>query len=86
VKSREVEQVEGQLVEVDELVRARLREQAKRKKKEQGRAGTLEDLVELALQRGNKVAWAGIVWAKRTGTNQGQAIGEAYRIAKEMRG
>jgi len=63
VQSREVEEVEGELVAVDP---AEVRRAAKR---EQARAKSLEDLVNLGRERGykNPHAWARFVWQARQG-------------------
>ncbi len=61
VKSREVEQVEGTLIEIDpKLVR-------RRKAMEQSSAGSLEDLIRLGYRRGYKSPelWARHVYAAR---------------------
>ena len=63
VQSREVEEVEGELEQVDV---AEIRRAAKR---EQARAKSIEDLVELGRARGykNPHAWARFVWQARMG-------------------
>lgn len=77
------EQVDGQLVEIDPEEHRRRR----RRRMEQGMAQSLEDLVDLALQRGNKVSWAGIVFASRPGVtlSKKDAIRQAYAIAKKRK-
>jgi len=61
VKGRELDQVDDDLVELDrEAIR-------KQQRKEQGRASSLEDLVELGIKRGYKSphAWAAHIWTAR---------------------
>ena len=60
VTARELEQIEGTLQEVTRV-------EPRAKFREQGRANTLEDLIELGRQRGYKNArfWAEKVWASR---------------------
>lgn len=65
VQVRQVEQVEGALVEVRPEDR---RLQARR---EQGGCRTLEDLRELAAARGYRAAWAEKVWASRQSRHRG---------------
>ncbi|NDD54356.1 hypothetical protein EBZ39_10850, partial [bacterium] len=57
VKGREIEKKDGQLVEVD------LRSERFKTRKEQGRAQTFQELVNLGRQRGykNPFAWANII-------------------------
>jgi DNA repair protein RadD len=61
VKAREIEVVEGTLTEVKSAPRAKF--------KEQGKANSLEGLIELGRQRGYKSPefWARKVWASRQG-------------------
>jgi superfamily II DNA or RNA helicase len=59
VKVREIQQVEGELSEVDPTV---LRAQQRR---EVGSARTLEDLIEVAKRRGYKIGWAHQIWRAR---------------------
>ena len=63
MQSREVEEVAGELEQVDP---AAVRRAAKR---EQARAKSVEDLVELGRARGykNPHAWARFVWQARMG-------------------
>ena len=62
IKLREVRQVDGELVEITAVDIA-----AKAARREQGRAGSLADLIALGTQRGykNPTAWAGHVMAGR---------------------
>lgn len=66
IKKREVEQVEGDLVELDAAMMQRQRRQ------EQGRASSLEELIEIGRSRGYKspAFWARKVWASRQGESQ----------------
>lgn len=61
VKAREIEVVEGTLTEVTAIPRAKF--------KEQGKAGSLDALIQLGRQRGYKSPefWARKVWASRQG-------------------
>lgn len=61
VKARQVEEVDGELAEVNKVLAQRKR------KREQAHAQTFEDLVCLAKARGyrNPLAWAGCVWKGR---------------------
>lgn len=61
LKPREVEQVEGDLIEVDPAI---IRQ---RRAREQGKAQTLEELIEVGRSRGYKRphAWAEHIWAAR---------------------
>ena len=62
VVAREIEEVEGDLVEMTPEARAQLREKAiKQRKQEQGRSQTFEDLVRIGKARGMKRAE---LWAK----------------------
>lgn len=62
-KSREIEQVDGEVVEID------LEQVRRDRKKEQGAARTLEDLVKLGIRRGlaKPAPWAAITFASRIG-------------------
>jgi superfamily II DNA or RNA helicase len=62
-KDREIEQAEGQLVEIDP------KEIARQKKQEQGSAQTLDDLIALGRARGYRSpdVWAKHVWNSRKG-------------------
>jgi DNA repair protein RadD len=62
VQSREIEQIEGTLAEVK-------RPEPRAKFREQGRAGSLDDLIQLGRERGYKSPefWARKVWASRQG-------------------
>lgn len=62
IKSRIVETVEGDLVEV---TREEMKHIAKQERQIQGKAQTLEDLQELARRTGKKPAWARMVWQAR---------------------
>jgi len=59
VQSRMVDEVEGELTEIDA---ARARVQARQ---EQGRAQTLDDLIRLERIKGYKPGWARLVWRAR---------------------
>jgi DNA repair protein RadD len=60
VKAREIQQTEGELTEVDaDLLR-------RQQRAEVGKARTLEQLKEVAKQRGYKVQWAYKIWEART--------------------
>jgi len=61
IESRTIEQVEGELSEVD-VAQARLE-----RRREQGRAKSLEELIELGRQRNykNPVYWATKIWSAR---------------------
>ena len=63
VKTREIEHVDGELVEIDP------KEIARQKKKEQGSAQTLDDLIALGRARGYRSpdVWAKHVWNSRKG-------------------
>ena len=63
VKTREIEHVDGELVEID------TKEIARQKKKEQGSAQTLDDLIALGRARGYRSpeVWAKHVWNSRKG-------------------
>lgn len=74
------DQVEGSLQEVDPEQHRRER------RREEGRAQTLEDLVRLGRSRGYKPSWAGIRWAARTGMDRAEAVAEAYRMDRGMGG
>ena len=72
------EQIDGDLVEVDlEAVRAQRR-------REEGTARGIEDLVALAKDRGYNPAWAGIRHSLRTGMPRDEAIRLAYRTVRTM--
>lgn len=58
-KPREVEQVSGDLVELDKAALIRQR------KAEQAQAKTLEELIEIGRRRGYKEGWARNLWAAR---------------------
>ena len=70
IKQREIEQKEGELVELN------LAWMAKQRKQEQGQARTFEELVEIGIKRGMRRAtvgfWARKVLAARTKQNQTQ--------------
>lgn len=66
-EAREVEQVDGELAEMEA---ARVRREARR---DQAKADSLEGLRELAKQRGHKPAWADHVWAARQKKRQAMA-------------
>ena len=76
------EEVAGTLEEMD---REKIREQ-KAKRIEQGTTRELEGLVALAIERGHKIPWAGIVYSKRkyATLSENQAIKEAWRIFRGM--
>jgi DNA repair protein RadD len=57
-KPREIETVEGELQEIDYVA-------LRKKKREQGKADTYEDLVALGKARGYKAGWAKFVWESR---------------------
>lgn len=57
-KPRKVSLTAGQLREIKAAEAARLREEARRRRKEQGQAGTLEDLLAIARERGYGAGWA----------------------------
>lgn len=57
--SREVEQIDGELAEIDRAALVRERKQ------EQGRADSLEALRELAKREGRNPRWADHVWNAR---------------------
>jgi len=80
---KDPETVDGELKEIDPEEHRRRRQAAR----QQGRAETLEDLVALAEERGNKVSWAGMVYAsrKRNNITKTEAIRRAYAIAKKKR-
>lgn len=59
VMSRRVEEVDGDLVEIDPRLAAR------KSRQDQGRARTLDDLLEHARATGKKPAWAHHVWDAR---------------------
>ncbi len=67
VEAREVEQVDGELAEIEA---ARVRREARR---DQAKADSLEGLRELARQRGHKPGWADHVWAARQRKRQATA-------------
>lgn len=72
------ETVEGELIEVDlEAVRAQRR-------REEGRARGMEELLSLAKERGYNPAWAGIRHSLRTGMPRAEAIRLAYRTMKTL--
>lgn len=75
---RQVEQVDGELEEVDLSVVRR------QQQKEAGRARTLDRLVEVAIQQGKKPAWAGILYASRNGLDRKACIRDAYKIAGDI--
>ena len=78
VQSRMPEQKEGELAELDvEMIR-------RARAREEGKAHGLEALVRLALERGYKVAWAGVRHAIRTGMDRRQAIKEAQDFARSL--
>lgn len=60
VKAREIEQVEGTLTEVKRV-------EAVQKRREVGRAQTLEDLIQIARERGYKPGWAHQMMRARQG-------------------
>lgn len=71
------EVVDGQLEELDpKAIRAE-------RKREEGQARTLEDLVALAKARGYRASWAGFRWASRTKMPQGKAIAAAQKLWRE---
>lgn len=59
VQAREVQQVSGELIEIDKAAIARQR------RAEQAQAQTLEELIELGRRRGYKPGWAQKFWAAR---------------------
>lgn len=65
---RELEQVDGELAEITEEQAEFMRRQRKR---EIGRAQTLEDLQAIARERGYKPGWAKIIWNARKGRRAG---------------
>lgn len=68
IKSREIDEVEGQLVELSKAQREELRKkEILTRKIEQGKAQTLDDLIKLGMTKGykNPVAWASRVMAGR---------------------
>lgn len=75
------DEVEGELEEVDPEEHRRRRIARRR---EEGRAQTLEELVALAKKRGYKAAWAGIRYAVRNGLDKGKCIGRAHRLWRTM--
>ena len=80
-KVRKIEQVEGELQAVDmEMVR-------RERKKEQGMAGSLEQLIQLGRRRGMKKpeAWAAITFAARQGRKPTPVeFQEAKRIGRQL--
>jgi len=64
VKGRNLEQVDGMLVQVTEEMTA---QQKKERRQEVGKAQTLEELQRIAAERGYKPSWARIQWEMRTG-------------------
>ena len=67
---RELQQVEGELVELDKALLMRQR------KREQGSAQSLEELIRLGAQRGykNPRAWAQHVWNARASRSTARAV------------
>lgn len=66
VQSREIEEVEGQLVEIDPELLRREREQRNRDlRREQSGAQTLQDLERIGEARGYKKGWAKYIWEAR---------------------
>ena len=66
--AREIEEVDGELVEMTAEAREQLRQQAiKQKKQDQGRAQTLDDLIKIGRQRGMRrpELWAKFVLRAR---------------------
>ena len=70
IKTREIEHVDGELVEIDP------KEIARQRKKEQGSAQTLDDLIALGRSRGykNPAAWAKYVIASRQGRSDASSL------------
>lgn len=68
VMSRMVDEVDGDMQEIDRDAAERLRIAARR---EQGRSETLEDLIKLAARTGKKPAWAHHVWRAREAKRMG---------------
>ena len=64
VKGRNLEQVDGMLVQVTEEMTA---VQKKERRQEVGKAQTLEELQRIAAERGYKPSWARIQWEMRSG-------------------
>jgi superfamily II DNA or RNA helicase len=64
IKSRKIENIDGDLVEIDE---SKLEMEIERKKlrREQGRAQTLEELLTIEKSRGFKKGWAQIIYRAR---------------------
>ncbi len=82
-KGRSPEEIEGELKEIEAEEHRRYR------KSQQGRARTLEELVEVARDQGKKPGWAGAVWASRQGITRGSnafyaEIANARRIDREL--
>lgn len=71
VEARRLEEVRGELIELDKAAIARQR------KEEQAKAQTLEELIELGRKRGYKPGWAQRYWKARQSKRQqwGQAHG-----------
>lgn len=67
IQIREIEQIEGDLVEIDkEAMMYQLEVEKKQKRREQGSCQTLQDLIALGRDRGYKGdGWARGVWAAR---------------------
>lgn len=62
IKARNLEQVEGELVRVTPEMAARI---AKDRRREVGKAQTLEELQKIAAERGYKPSWARIIWEQK---------------------
>lgn len=71
-------QADGELVEVDR------KRQRRRMRREEGMAETLEDLVELAVKRGYKPAWAGMRYHGRHGGDKRELIKQSMKLYKEI--
>lgn len=69
IKERKLEQVDGELVEIDKEAIKRQR------KKEQGNAYSLDDLIKLGVQRGykNPSTWAAHIWTAREAKKRSRA-------------
>jgi superfamily II DNA or RNA helicase len=59
IKARNLEQVEGELVKITPEMAAQI---AKDKRREVGKAQSLEELQKIAAERGYKPSWARIMW------------------------
>ncbi|WNA15552.1 hypothetical protein [Acinetobacter phage HFM1] len=66
IQSREIKQVEGELVKIDkEALKYQLDIERKSKRMEQGQCKTLQDFIALGRERGYKDGWARKMWAIR---------------------